>query len=228
MTSIGTEKISRGYASRLSLFSPLPVFTGNTGVPPGPHSSDGHSRFPSLSPYRPSFSNLSRHRAVGLDSLRAVALPPIVGFTIIAAEPWSPTPLQITAMIGGFAAFIALLLFWNRYDNKKEREAVEHIKKGGEPRNFREYQVKLRRAFLRNVAEDLKEIKVTPHILTCPHGIIRYQPKIPKSLRFFSIFVKQEDLKEEYEKVDERILKLLEADLSLVRDQRTVCTELQA
>ncbi len=88
MTSIGTEKASRGYPTLLALVSLLPVFTRILCVPFRAHASDGHYRFSSLSPYRPSFSNRSR-RAVGLSSFGAVARPPIVGFIVFTAQTWS-------------------------------------------------------------------------------------------------------------------------------------------
>src|SRR5437667_1996002 len=151
MTSIGTKKTSRGYTTCLPFFSLRPVFTRITGVPPSPHSSDGDSKFSSLSTYRPSFSNLSSHPTAGLDCFGAIACPPVVGFTIIAAEAWSPNPLQITAIVGGFVLFVSLMFLWMLHLNKKDREAAEHIRKGGEPRNFREHRDK----FFHNVIKEL-------------------------------------------------------------------------
>src|SRR5690242_14108601 len=138
MTSIGTEKISRGDATRVPYFSLLRVFTGITRMRPRPHSSDGYSIFSSLSPYRPSFNNRSRH-SVGLDSFGAVAWPCCLGSTIISAEPWTPTPLLIVAMVG-FFVLISLWLF-RLYRNiekdaAKDRERREYLKKGGEPRDW--------------------------------------------------------------------------------------------
>src|SRR6266700_3806495 len=109
MTSISTEKISRGRATRDPLIHPLPAFTRIAGVPRSPHSSDGHSRFASRSAY-PSFSNLSGHPTVGRDSFGAGAWPPTIGFTIVAAQAWSPTPLQIAAIVGGVVLFASLLI----------------------------------------------------------------------------------------------------------------------
>src|SRR5207245_8630030 len=168
MTSIGTENISRGYTSRLPLFSLVPVYTRITGAPPSPHSSDGDFKFSSLSPYRPSFSNSSRHSTVVLDSFGDVACPPTVGLTIIAAQAWTHA-LVITLGIVGFAVIILLVMAWIGYEYEKDREAAEHVRKGGEPRNSREREAK----FLQN----LQEREEAPHILTCSHGIIRYRPK---------------------------------------------------
>src|SRR5690242_4465581 len=129
-------------------------------------------------------------------------------FTIMSAQAWSPNPLQIAAMVGGFVLFASLLFLWTHHLNKKDRKAAEHIRKGGKPRTFTEHKAK----FFRDLAKDVKEVEEPPHLLTCSHGIIRYRLKIPKSLKFIASFAKEEDTKQIYMEIDEEILKLLSTD----------------
>jgi len=215
MTSIGTRKISHRYNAGLPLLSPLPVFTRIACVQTSPRFVDGHRKFASLSSYDSSFSNLSR-RPVGLVSFGVFACSPLVGFTSFAAEPGTLSPRQAAAAIVGFVVFIVLVGLWMRYDYKKDKEASEHLRKGGEPRNSRERKKKFMQGIFRDFVASSVEAAETPHILTCSHGIIRYRPLMPASLKVLtSTFLSEEERKESYDKVDAEILKLLENDPNL-------------
>jgi len=224
MTSIGTEIISRGYTKRVPLFSLLPLFTKITDAPPRQHSSDGLSRFSSLSPYRPPFSNPSRQPRVGLDWFGAVAWPHTVGFSIIAVPPnWKADVIQTAAIMGAIVVFAVLLFLWIVHLNKKDREAAEHVRKGGEPRNALEREAKF--------FQELENVEIAPHILICPQGIIRYRRIIPPiariippALLFLAALSKdkhdapseaKEDDSDDFKELDARILTLLEADPNL-------------
>ena len=110
----------------------------------------------------------------------------------------------------GIVVFFVLLFLSMIYVNKKEREAADHIRKGGTPRTFTERKAKFEQALVK----DIIEMKEAPHLLTCPHGIVRYRLKIPPTLQLLSAF-SGHDESEDYKKLDDTILKLLETDPNL-------------